>query len=109
MKAEQFKRLLTCVVGVTEAQLDEFATAVEQRRARTKTLRVLETARDLRRCIHCNSPVLVKNDHSQGLQRYRCRECLRTFNAASGTPLARLRHKERFYQQGERLASRASW
>lgn len=30
-------------------------------------------------------------------------ECLKTFNAASGTPLARLRHKERFYQQGECL------
>jgi hypothetical protein len=30
------------------------------------------------------------------LQRYRCRLCFRTFNALSGTPLARLRHKSRW-------------
>ncbi len=84
--------------------LDELVAAVEQRRARTKALRLLEATRDVRRCIHCNSAVLVKNGHSQGLQRYRCRACLRTFNAASGTPLAHLRHKARFYQQGECLA-----
>jgi hypothetical protein len=30
------------------------------------------------------------------LQRYRCRVCSRTFNALSGTPLARLRHKSRW-------------
>jgi transposase-like protein len=104
MKAEQFESLLASVADMTEAQLDELAAAVEQRRARTKALRLLEASRDLRRCIHCSSPVLVKNGHSQGLQRYRCRACLKTFNAASGTPLARLRHKERFYQQGECLA-----
>jgi len=32
--------------------------------------------------------------HRQGLQRFRCRGCGRTFNALSGTPLARLRKKE---------------
>jgi transposase-like protein len=104
MEAAQFEGLLASVADMSEAQLDELVAAVEQRRARTKALRLLEVTRDLRRCIHCNSPVLVKNGHSQGLQRYRCRACLRTFNAASGTPLAHLRHKERFYQQGECLA-----
>jgi transposase-like protein len=104
MEAAQFEGLLASVADMSEAQLDELVSAVEQRRARTKALRLLEATRDLRRCIHCNSPVLVKNGHSQGLQRYRCRACLKTFNAASGTPLAHLRHKERFYQQGECLA-----
>lgn len=104
MEAAQFEGLLASVADMSEAQLDELVAAVEQRRARTKALRLLEATRDVRRCIHCNSPVVVKNGHSQGLQRYRCRACLKTFNAASGTPLAHLRHKERFYKQGECLA-----
>ena len=29
-----------------------------------------------------------------GLQRYRCNSCKKTYNALTGTPLARLRHKE---------------
>ncbi len=32
----------------------------------------------------------------RGLQRYRCCGCGRTFNALTGTPLARLRHRERW-------------
>jgi transposase-like protein len=31
--------------------------------------------------------------HAHGLQRYRCVDCARSFNALTGTPLARLRHR----------------
>jgi len=45
-------------------------------------------------CPYCES----KNFHKWGvranLQRYRCKNCLRTFNTLTNTPLARLRHKE---------------
>jgi len=34
---------------------------------------------------------------------YRCRDCGRTFNALTGTPLARLRHKETWLTFGEAL------
>jgi transposase-like protein len=104
MRTERFKAVLESVASLTEAQLDQLVEAVEQRRVRTKALRILETARDASRCLHCGSTTVVKNGHSCGLQRYRCRACKRTFNATTGTPLAGLHSKERFFQQGDCLA-----
>jgi transposase-like protein len=42
------------------------------------------------------NPRCHRHGHAHGLQRYRCVPCGRTFNALSGTPLARLRHKGRW-------------
>ena len=44
-------------------------------------------------CPACNSNHVHRHGHAHGLQRYRCVPCGRTFNALTGTPLARLRHK----------------
>jgi transposase-like protein len=43
-------------------------------------------------CPHCQSQNVGPWGRSCGLKRYRCRECHRSFNALTGTPLARL-HK----------------
>ena len=77
---------------------------VDGRRSRTKALRVLEAARGAPLCAHCASELVFKNGHSRGLQRYRCHACRRTFNVTTGTPLAGLHSKERFFQQGDCLA-----
>ncbi len=45
-------------------------------------------------CPHCQSPYFRPWGQSHGLSRYRCLKCYRTFNALTGTPLARLRHRE---------------
>ncbi len=104
MKAESFQGLLARVPRLTEAQLDELVLAVERRRSRTKALRVLEGAWGAPKCAHCASDRVVKNGHSRGLQRYRYHACRKTFNATTGTPLAGLHSKERFFQQGDCLA-----
>ena len=44
-------------------------------------------------CAHCESSQVKRWGFDGEIQRYRCRTCARTFNALSGTPLARLRHK----------------
>jgi transposase-like protein len=44
-------------------------------------------------CPACNSNHAHRHGQAHGLQRYRCVSCGRTFNALTGTPLARLRHK----------------
>ena len=104
MKVESFQALLAPVPSLTEGQLDELVQAVEKRRAKTKALHVLETAWGVPKCAHCASDQVVKNGHNRGLQRYCCRACGKTFNATTGTPLAKLHSKERFFQQGECLA-----
>ena len=45
-------------------------------------------------CPHCKHAEIRPWGRSHGLQRYRCRGCKRTFNRLTGTPLARLRHKD---------------
>ena len=58
------------------------------------TVALLESALQPRlACPACQSHHLHRHGHAHGLQRYRCVPCGRTFNALSGTPLARLRHK----------------
>ena len=104
MNAKSFQALLAQVPSLTESQLDALVQTVEKRRAKTKALRILETAWGTPKCAHCASERVVKNGHSRGLQRYCCRACGKTFNATTGTPLAKLHSKERFFQQGECLA-----
>ena len=48
----------------------------------------------VQQCPHCQSGHLGHWGRQSGLQRFRCRDCGKYFNALTGTPLARLRHKE---------------
>ena len=62
---------LAAVVALLEARIDE-----------------------ARRCPHCSIEGAVLRGRSNGLRRYCCKGCGKTFNALTGTPLARLRKKE---------------
>jgi len=44
-------------------------------------------------CPHCSCEKIYKHGKKSGLQRFRCSRCGKTFNALTGTPLARLRKK----------------
>jgi transposase-like protein len=54
-------------------------------------------------CPHCASHSLQRWGHVSGLPRYRCKDCRRSFNALTGTPLARLRKKERWAEHVQAL------
>lgn len=45
------------------------------------------------KCAHCDTTRVYRHGIVDGLQRYRCLSCRRTFNALTGTPLAHLRLK----------------
>src|SRR4051812_25112016 len=47
-------------------------------------------------CPHCASRRLHRWGHASDLPRYRCRDCGRTFNGLTSTPLAHLRKKDRW-------------
>ena len=47
-----------------------------------------------RGCPHCATDGAVIRGRANGLNRYFCKSCGKTFNALTGTPLARLRRKE---------------
>lgn len=54
-------------------------------------------------CPHCRGHRLQGWGHASGLPRYRCMDCRRSFNALTGTPLARLRKKEQWAAQAQAL------
>jgi transposase-like protein len=54
-------------------------------------------------CPHCDNRDVVRWGHASDLPRYRCKACLRTFNALTKTPLAKLRMKDKWAAQTEAM------
>lgn len=50
-------------------------------------------------CPHCDNRDVVRWGQASDLPRYRCKACLRTFNALTKTPLANLRMKDKWTTQ----------
>lgn len=72
-------------------------TAGERRAASAEAIE--GCAADTPVCPRCSAERVVKNGSAGGLQRYKCRSCRKTFNALTGTPLARLRMKGKWLEQ----------
>ena len=54
-------------------------------------------------CPHCGQSDVVRWGRASGLPRYRCKACVRTFNALTKTPLAKLRMKEKWSRQADAM------
>ena len=54
-------------------------------------------------CPHCKAERVSRHGHANGLQRYRCRECCKTFSALTGTPLCGLHKRGKWLGQAEAL------
>jgi transposase-like protein len=54
-------------------------------------------------CPHCANRDVVRWGQASDLPRYRCKACLRTFNALTKTPLANLRMKDKWAVQTEAM------
>lgn len=104
MRTDRFQKLLSSLSSLTAEQLEKLNSAVSKRLHTSESYRVIEAAKTSGACPHCGSASTIKNGISRGLQRYLCHGCKKTFCATTGTPLARLRHKEKFIQQGQILA-----
>jgi transposase-like protein len=59
-------------------------------------LALIEATAKGRPCPRCNCRRVHRCGQASGLQRFRCLGCGRSYNALTGTPLARLRKKERW-------------
>lgn len=88
----QRKRLSRLISGADEAR--EATDLVEGRQA------------EMPSCPHCGCERLNAWGQSNGLRRWRCKnkDCRKTFNALTGTPLARLRKRELWIEHGRALS-----
>ncbi len=105
MKKQELQRLLVLVNKLTRGQRQELVERLKAQFSAEASVEVLESAGgQTRACPHCKSQRLVRNGMADGLQRYKCRACGKTFNTLTGTSLARLRHKGKWLEQTRALA-----
>ncbi len=96
MHAKQFQGFLENLHKLSPAQVKKLRAALEKNDAVLRTYSAMQEATGGLCCHHCSSKKVVKNGFENGLQRLRCKECGRSSNCATGTPLSRLRNKEKF-------------
>lgn len=105
MKKRDMQRVWALVGRLTRAQRKELLDRLTTQTAASESVELLEPAGSRhKRCPHCASERIVRNGSADGLQRYKCRGCCKTFNALTGTPLSRLRHKGKWLDQTGALA-----
>lgn len=117
MKTVMFEQLLKGVGQLSPRQRSRLSDALQHAGCASEPAAYIERHfESAPRCPHCRHEQVVRHGHANGLQRYRCRACGKTFNALTGTPLAKLRHKGKWLDflrqmvssQTVRQAARAS-
>lgn len=104
MRTREMSRLLAAAARLTTLQRDQLLQLLQARPAETQVLAMVESRLDgIALCPRCKGQHVVRNGHADGLQRYKCCGCAKTFNALSGTPLARLRWKSKWLDQADAL------
>jgi len=101
----EFEQLLVAVPALTSEQHQRLGRALQQwSEARPVIEQANDRLDDAPLCPHCQSTEIQRWGRSGGLQRYRCKQCRKTFNPLTGTPLARLRKREQWPAFSETLA-----
>lgn len=103
MRQRELKRLRAMLAELTLLQRRELMSELRAAEGQEVSVGVIEDRGSPGSCPHCASQKVVRNGSVNGLQRYKCRGCRRTFNALTGTPLARLRQKGKWLDQAEVL------
>lgn len=104
MRRHEFNVVFRAIEEMSWSQRRQLATRLKTVQAAEETHRIVEERLQwLATCPRCCGAHVVRNGQARGLQRYRCRDCGRTFNALTGTPLARLRYRARWLDQSQAL------
>ncbi len=97
MKALKFLELISEVTQLDHHQRSVLIMALEQLSNEPKVNELIETAFDSKGiCPHCSHTKIYRHGLVNGIQRYRCKACKKTFNALTGTPLAHLRYRSKW-------------
>ena len=104
MRTQEMKRLMTMAGRLTPAQRQTLLASLTSGWARCEALDLVQgRVGQAPSCPKCKGTRVVRNGLADGLQRYKCRGCGVTFNALTGTPLVRLRHRDNWLLQTQAL------
>jgi transposase-like protein len=94
MENSEFAQMLAQVNQIDHRQRNALRTALAQLSDDNQVIEIIESRFDTDGdCPFCGHDLYYRHGFANKLQRYRCRKCKKTFNALTGTPLARLRHR----------------
>ena len=95
MQRLSFEELFACLSAapLSSTDLARLRDWIASIRDPAECLALIEAAATDRPCPHCACAQLQRRGFASGLRRYRCLGCRRSFNALTGTPLARLRKR----------------
>ncbi|OQK17488.1 hypothetical protein AU255_06310 [Methyloprofundus sedimenti] len=97
MRATEFLELISNIYHLDHIQRTKLITTLDELPGEPEVYEVIDTAFAANRiCPYCSHTEMFRHGLSNGLQRYRCKECKKTFNALTGTPLAHLRQKSKW-------------
>jgi len=103
MTPVEFSKLLCNLEHLTDKQKQELNDYLSNQDPVNKIIQQLEHRLiEKPECPHCHGSIINRFGKKGLMQRYRCKNCLKTFTATTKTPLARLRFKEKWgnYLQG---------
>ncbi len=104
MRKRELSKLIAELGRLTPLQRRLVAAELKSEESKAFSIALVEKGvSETPHCPHCKSETLVRNGTAAGLQRFKCRDCTKTFNALTGTPLARLRMKGKWIAQAEVL------
>ena len=89
MSTRELSKLIAELGRLTPLQRKQVQAELSAGMGKNSALAVIERS-DIESmcCPHCKSSSVKCNGTANGLQRYKCRDCTKTYNALTGTPLA---------------------
>ena len=97
MQAPKFAKLFAQLALLNQPQRQQVLAALHPAAGLDRVVALVDGIRSHgRRCPDCGCERCHRHGRANDLQRFRCCACGRTFNDLSGTPLARLRHKDKW-------------
>jgi len=109
MRKQKFAELLGQLKNLTKAQRTALSELLGKAQHEKKPAAIVdEKFAGKPVCPQCRSDSIHKWGIVSGIQRYRCKACGRSFNALTGTSMARLRKKELWLDYSKALADSLS-
>ena len=97
MKAPEFAKLFNGLPLLNQPQRQRVLAVLHPAAGLDRVIALIGEIRSKERCCpDCGCERCHRHGKANDLQRFRCRACGRTFNDLTGTPLARLRHKDKW-------------
>lgn len=104
MRARELKQLLSLTAKLTPSQREQVMAHLSTGLALDQATSIVQGRMAQQPCCpKCLAQHVVRNGQAGGLQRYKCRSCGVTFNALSGTPLARLRDRDKWLERAQAM------